>query len=100
MDGDRGVGRQVTHPARLGRPTEAQRAVDPDTIDGPRVRPRVRTNGRDPVIRRRPNALLDPAPGYEVVRSSRCAVRSGKADGADGRRFPRHDPREAWCWIQ
>src|SRR6266850_678176 len=90
MDGDRGVGHQVAHPARLRRSAEAKRAVDPNAIDGPRMRPRVWTDSRYPVIRCGPNSLLDVAPGEKAVRSSRRAVLSGKADRTNGGRLASH----------
>src|SRR5262249_34723156 len=77
MRGDRRICHEIAHPARLGRPTEAERAVDPHAVD----RARVRGDGRDPVVRRGPNALLDPAPRKTAVRFSRRAVCRGKADG-------------------
>src|SRR6267378_6721453 len=93
MDGDRGVGHQVAHPARLRRSVEAKRAADPDAIDGPRMRPSVWTYRRDPVIGRGPGTLLDVAPGQKAVRSSRRAVRSRRADRTNGGRFAGHSCR-------
>src|SRR5213594_308353 len=90
MGGDRGVGDQIAHPARLWRSSEAKRAVDPHAIDGPRMRPRVWTNSRYPVIRRGPNTLLDLAPREKAVPSSRRAVCSEKADRTNGGRIGSH----------
>jgi hypothetical protein len=88
MDGDRGVGHQVAHPARLRRAPEAQRAVDPHAIDRPRVRPRMWANRRDPVIRRGLKTLLDVAPGEEAVRPSRRPVCRGKSRQDERKRVP------------
>src|SRR3989442_11926237 len=79
MDGDRRVCHLVAHPPRLRRTTEAKSAVDPHAVDGPRMRPRVRPDRRDPVIRRDPDTFFDVTPWKKTDRSARRAISGGGA---------------------
>ncbi len=62
-----------------GEPPKTQRAVDPDAVDGPRMRARIRPDGRDPVIGCAPDAILDVTPWKQSVCCARRAIRGGKA---------------------
>src|SRR5438309_4808180 len=91
MDGDRRVCHQVAHPPRLRRTTEAKSAVEPHAVDVPRIRPRVRPDRRDPVIRRDPDTGLDVAPWKKTVRSARRAISGGEANSTNRRGLPGHE---------
>src|SRR3989442_12715815 len=83
MDGDRRVCHLVAHPPRLRRTTEAKSAVDPHAVDGPRMRPRVRPDRRDPVIRRDPDTFFDVAPWKKTDPSARRAISGGEEQQTD-----------------
>src|SRR5207245_10547830 len=80
-----------SHPPSLHRITEAISAGDPHAVDGPRMRPRVRPDRRDPVIRRDPDTFFDVTPWKKTVRSARRAISGGEANRTNRRGLPGHE---------